>query len=184
MLNIPDLGPELDSFIREDGSVSKVYGGIRRVSGQDTGYFLLAWSLEPTEGLVGFGTAKSSGVEDFPEFDDLALLMGCDHRGEPVGAEREGWRLLALPYSGTGASFSAEALGKLFRIAPVEAEHVRYEILAEIDRIADATGVEHEEAADVVRAGFYADWLEAQRPRWQADADSAIEAHDLTEYVV
>lgn len=184
MLNIPDLGPELDSFTRPDGTVSKVYGGIRRVSGSETGYFMLAWSEEPAEGLVGFGTAKSSGVEDFPEFDDLALLTRSDHRGEPIGAEAEGWRLLAIPYAGSAATFSAEVLGKLFRIAPVEAEHVRYEILAEIDRIADATGVEHEEAADVVRAGFYADWLEAQRPRWQADADSAIEAHDLTEYVV
>lgn len=175
MQKLPDLGPELGAFTDNDGTVHKAYGGIRRLPGSEIGYFALAWSEEPSVGLIGFGTAKSSGLTHFPEFDDLALLTRSDESGEPIGAEAEGWRLLTLEAD----SFSASAVARLFRIAPAEAIHLLRDVMAEIDALCDRTGVERQEAVDQVRAGFYADWIAEQRPRWKAEAESAILAHDL-----
>lgn len=181
-----NLGPELASLTREDGTVVKAYGGLRYIAGNDRAFFSLSWSMEPPEGLVGFGTAgtaKSTGLEDFPEFDDLALLTTSDEFGVPVGALTWGWDALAIVPGAVGRAFLPVAVGEFFRISPLEASQLRQDVLDEMVSHRQIVGSDVPED-DVVAAGraFFEAWVEDQKPRWKADAESAIAAHDLVEF--
>lgn len=180
-MNLPtNLGPELASLTREDGTVSKAYGGLRYLAGAAFAYFSLSWSEEPVEGLPAYGSARSNGIADFPEFDDIAVLTRSDERGRPVGVEVEGWKLLAIEQTHPPTDFKAETAGALFRISPGEVKTLREDVLAVMKEARDAGG-ETFVAADITQRGreFFNAWIEAQAERWQADANSAIGAHDL-----
>lgn len=178
-----NLGPELACITREDGAVSKAYGGLRYNAGAASAYFSLSWSEQPAEGPSGFGTARGAGIDDFPEFDDLALLTHSDETGRPVGVLTEGWKLLTIEQTHPPTNFNAERAGALFRTAPLEAQRLRDDVVNVMNDARDKRDANAPQD-EIIAAGrgFFEAWIEAQTERWQADADSAVAAHELIEF--
>lgn len=173
-----NLGPEMNSQTLEDGTVIKAYAGLRFIDGQSSAFFSLAYSRVPVVGLPSFGTAKTDGLEDWPEFDDIAALTTSTINGEPIDAEDTAWRLLGME---AGQGFDAEALCGHLRISLTEALELRRAIIAEIEAgETKAVGLpESEDNAAFFGRALLEAWIEAQKPRWQAEAQSAIDTHGL-----
>lgn len=111
-------------------------------------------------------------IDNFPETEDICALVGADADGAPLDALEMGWRLMG--FSGNLA-YRPETVARHFRIMPDEADLLFNETMTVLNTVVGMDG------QPVLQAGrdFLDSWIDAQRARWKADAQSAIDAHDL-----
>ncbi len=116
-------------------------------------------------------------LEVFPEFEDAFGLNGASGLGVPGNVEYEATRRLGLTAE---QPFSAEMVGKLVRATPQEAELLFMDAMRALqfdDSREPGDTPDLRDAKAVVSA-----YITEQLPRWEAEARSAIEAHDLVPY--
>ena len=177
----------------------KVVGGLQYLRGNRMPYFSLTVDIH----RKGFPNQCQSGGCDhetilkyYPSFADLAALHLSDINGVPMHAEADGWYLMAGAvvghfgeryHSGNGKRHFPKPAGAPRRgdwdttdyreptfdeALQMFADHARVGIETARALRADLLGV------DKPRAVF-AGWLEAQKPRWAAEAKDCIERHGL-----
>lgn len=177
----------------------KVVGGLQYLKGNRLPYFSLTVDIH----RKGFPNQCQSGGCDhetilkyYPEYADLAALHLSDINGVPMYAEANGWYWMAGAVDGNfGERYhggnskqnfpkppnaprrgawdttdyreptfeeSLETFSRYARVSIEIARALRSDLLA----------------TDTPRAAFAA-WIEAQKPRWAAEAKACIERHGL-----
>jgi hypothetical protein len=178
MLDLYKNSPVLEEVILnlDKGTTVEARGGLLMIAGNDTPYFSLTFVERDEAGKELRSGAWGEEQRDiFPDYDDLYRLIGCDIQGTPLHAEKNGWYWLGMTPT---QFFVEERVCQHFRIEALEANYLRSEIMQVL--ATPTWWVEVEEVAPIAPAWeFYLDWVEKQRGRWNADAVSAIKAHDL-----
>lgn len=165
------LAPVLAEMTLEDGEVLRARGGLCFREGNGAPLFIITYERIDPNGQWHGGVFPESLLDVFPEFEDLRRLELCDIEGEPLDSVRNGW--FWLGFENPQQPFDPEAVAQFFRISIKEAFDLYEEIVeAMVDK---ADTVPNERARRLFK-----DWIEKQRPRWKADAQSVITAHDLT----
>lgn len=174
----------------------RALGGLHYIRGNKLPYFSLTGELE--RAIPGgnwymetCGAIHEELLAKFPSLKPLADLHLSDINGEPMHAEANGWYNMAGALGGAGEGFH-RGNGKLningeYRTpTPDEclvffAQHARIseqEALAlrnQMSALIDENGVK------VARACF-GNWIEAQKPRWKAEAERVIADLNLKVY--
>ena len=155
-----------------------VEGGLHYLRGNAQPYFSLTCDLV----RKGFPDQHQGGGADhvlilkyFSRFADLAALHLCSMDGAPMHSAGNGWYWLAGACGGLGESYHGstgswaktpqECVGVLARHLRISAEEAQFIV-------------------QQAREGRYtkedlARFVEAQRPRWKAEAEACISKHDL-----
>jgi hypothetical protein len=165
---------QLATYNDNTGLRFKVNGGLHYIKGNGKPYFTLTADGFDHGSEFG-GCCHELILKHFPEFADLAALHLSDIDGVPMHALENGFYLLGGShrkrpnYAGAASHFrirlaQARELTKLFGDSFSETGGFL------------STGARH--AGKVMLT----QWVEAQRPRWSAEAQACIAAHGLTVY--
>lgn len=156
-----------------------VEGGVHKI-GEQSPYFSLTATGKDHESEFG-GCCHDIILQHFPQFADLAAMHLSDIDGRPMHASANGWYWLAGFYNGAGERFhggNSSPPKTSDECLQVWANHVRVSI-------EDARHLAKEFAGkwnwpDTRKA--HDAWIEAQAPRWKAEAKACIENHSLVVY--
>jgi hypothetical protein len=162
------------------GSTIKVTAGLHKLDGNARPYWSVTADIRERGREVAGGCLHDDVLAVWPELAPVVALHLSDDTGEPMHAEANGWYWLAGHYGGAGERYHG-GNAEYNKRAPIEifADSVRISVdeawtLANIWQESASFG-----AAIVnydwkkVREAFGA-WVEAQRPRWQAESDQAV----------
>lgn len=173
--------PVLDHCIVnvDEGITCEVRAGLLYSTANPMPYFSLSFAERAADGTVIRSGAWTEQQRDlFPEFDDLFELIGCDLDGVPPHVELNGWYWLGMSPE---QFFVEERVAQHFRIEPLVTHFLRSEIMKVL--ATPTTSLQTKDESPVIPMTpaweFYLDWVAQQRPRWKADAESVIKAHDL-----
>lgn len=159
-----------------DGVPGIVTYGLRYLQGNPDAYFTLTAEYHGKDRNGHKQEFCGQYTEDIlaahPELKQFADIHLSDSDGVPIYAETNGWYWLAGALGGLGEQYHGGngSNGKpADECVAIFAEHVRIPILEartlaeQISKYSPASG----------KLAFY-DWIEAQKPRWQAEASAAI----------
>jgi hypothetical protein len=176
----------------------RVEGGLHYMRGNSAPYFSLTASGFDHGSEFG-GCCHDVILKHYPKFADLAALHLSDIDGVPMHAEANGWYDLAGYFGGAGERYHVGNSKRHFPIeAPADkpwmnteyreptqdeclqiwAEHCRIDI--DTARRAAAEIAVKWNWPDMRKA--HAAFIEAQKPRWKAEADACIAKHNLVVY--
>lgn len=117
-----------------------------------------------------------------PDLQPLIALHLADSEGTPTHAEANGWYWLAGHLVGLQQEF--HGCNGSFPKSPDEAlqifaDHVRVELNAARGLAVAVQSIVEAQGVKTARA-FFGEWIEAQRPRWRAEAEQAIAQFNLS----
>jgi len=166
-----------------------VEGDLHYIKGNHAPYF----SLTYTQHRKGFPNQCYSGgaghdviLRYFPRFADLAALHLSDIDGAPMHAEANGWYWLAGALGGADERYhggSSDESKSESECLAIFAKHCRIS-LGEADRLRAEVQAEHDNNPDGWKAAreTWALRMDDMRPRWKAEAETAIARHNLRVY--
>ena len=170
----------------EDGPrLIHAVGGLHMIKGNKKPYFSLC--IESWEGRREdvFGAAHGELVERWPELKPLADLHLSDIDGVPTYAEDNGWYWLAGAVEGGfqqayhgGNGNPARSKDECERIL---ARYVRVSVNEARGLVVAMVAIAAEQGNKAARKAF-GEWIEAQKPRWKAEADKCIADLGLVVY--
>lgn len=157
----------------------KVVGGLHYLKGNRLPYFSLTVDVH----RKGFPNQCQSGGCDhetilkyYPKYADLAALHLSDIDGVPMHAEANGWYWMAGAASDHfGEKYHGGKDKTPEQSLQVFANHARVSLGVAAALLADLEGMDSWNEARRV----FAIWIEAQKPRWAAEAKACIERHGL-----
>jgi hypothetical protein len=184
--------PILESKIYEseyDGRVRfTVEGGLHYIKGNIAPYFSLTYWERTTRGRdIGGGAGHDTILQHFPKYADMAALHLCDIDGAPTSTVENGlYYLGATEWQG----FDAGAVSRHFRISESDALTLARDIFGiyfspTVGVIADKPRYGRSKFYSVAVADARTKlvaWVDSQRARWKAEADSCIAKHGLVVY--
>lgn len=168
-----------------------VEAGLHYLRGNTLPYFSVTaeiWNRPGARDCVACGCIHGEVLKGWPNLAPVVALHLSDSDGAPMHAEANGWYQLSgyLPNpGGYHAGNSKRNFADGYRNpTPDEclasfAEHVRlpFEVVkATVDGWLQAAPSFGD--ADYIRRHYYQPWLEAQRPRWKAEAEAACQLLD------
>ncbi|MDT8900613.1 hypothetical protein [Anaeroselena agilis] len=148
--------PGRKEYVYAEGRLTKI--------GDQTPYFSITGEVYPTKAdgtrdrrrsMIACGCIHETILKAWPDLADLVALHLSDIDGQPMHAIENGW------YWNGGTKWQAykrETLAAHLRVSEEEA-----------DRVHETCTTKEQFAA----------YVEAQRPRWKAEAEAAIAKYDL-----
>lgn len=168
---------------KPDRYVLIVNGGLRFIRGNKLPYFFLTCSGWDDRSDFG-GAAHEDILREFPEFADLAALHLSDINGVPTHALENGFYWLAGGYY-LGLRWHSpketweQRRRNLVRHFRIPEQVIDDEILPLLgDHFSIHAGFLGKGAEAEAKARV-AEWVEAQKPRWQSEAMACVDRHDL-----
>lgn len=199
--------PLLNLRILPEGVTLKAFAGLHYIQGNSAPYFTLTFEELVRGRLESCGAGHEAILREWPQYADIAALHLSDIHGVPMHAEANGWYALAgaLPEN-AGQKYHAGNSPCHFPKAVIDpakpwdttdyrtptpdeclhrfAEHVRipYQNARSVrDAVIEESLLDVGERYDwAAGRAWYAGWIEAQKPRWQAEADACIARHNLS----
>lgn len=182
-----DFAPHVvrTSWTETDGSrvALVVHFGLRYTKGNRMPYFTITGDGYENRRLAFSGACHDIIAERLPELRDVIALHLSDMDGAPMHAESNGWYWLAgavdvgEKYNGGNGS-SAKGACDCMRIF---ADHVRIPETEAARIIGHFAKLVKIKGRDAARKSFGA-WIDAQRPRWKAEADALIRKYGFGIY--
>lgn len=180
--------------------VFKVKGGLHYIRGNSAPYFSLTYTAHRKgfpEQCFSSGARHDEIEQRFPgRFTQLARMHLSDIDGAPMHAEANAWYRLAGAVD-LGEKYHAGNRERHFYKADGTHDGYRFPSAAECEQgFADYVRLSLPEARGIVvaviameaekgRVGartWFADWINAQRPRWKAEAEACIAHYGLVVY--
>lgn len=160
----------------------KAVGGLHFIRSNGLPYFTLTMVSKDTH-----GAAHEELVRCWPELKPLADLHLSDINGVPMHAEANGWYWLAgAAGPRIGSAIDGGFLGEKYHGG---SSHTEAECLAIFAKHVRISLADAEHLMGRIRRSHYVNpakarllfniWIEAQKPRWKAEADACIKALDL-----
>lgn len=175
-------------------------GGVHMIRGNSKPYFSLTCDIYEGGRDVGGGAAHELIVKLFPHLKPLADLHMSNIDGEPMHAAENGLYYIQHMIPGAmgcdpfASGFADQGYGKKrsdeeciqimadhFRISLNEARALLVALIFHAESVSHYKRVYEGGAKPVVKAAM-AIWVEAQKPRWKAEADKAIADLGLVVY--
>jgi hypothetical protein len=173
-----------DPILRSKGGAAKgdryvkAFGGLHYIKGNSAPYFSLTYE----EGVRGRGDCESCGanhetvLKHWPELADLAALHLSDINGQPMHALENGFYHLG------GTHWERpkyDVVARHFRISEQMARQLARDYFGL--SFSETAGFLSKDEATKAKARL-AEWVDAQGPRWKAEADACIAKHGLVVY--
>lgn len=160
-----------------DGIPGVVTYGLQYLEGNSDAYFTLtAWycgrSKRGDYKEEFGGQCHEEILPRHPELKPFADLHLSDTTGTPMHAEANGWYWLAGAIGGMGEQYhgaSGSSAKTPEECLEIFAHHARVPVLE-----ARALAEKLSKLSPPVAKQAFHEWIEAQRPRWQAEANAAI----------
>jgi hypothetical protein len=152
-----------------------VHGGLHYIKGNPAPHFSLTadgWD----HGSEFGGCCHEIILEHFPQFADLAALHLSDIDGMPMHTLENGFYHLGGTHW-ERPKFDVAA--RHFRITEAEARQLVYDLFG--DSFSLTGGFLSTGEANKAKARL-SQWVDAQRPRWKAEADACVAKHGLVVY--
>lgn len=182
-----DFAPHVvrTSWTEADGSrvALVVHFGLHYIKGNRMPHFSITGEVREGVRLAAVGCCHDIIAERLPELRDVIALHLSDMDGAPMHAESNGWYWLAgavdvgEKYHGSNGS-NAKGADECMRIF---ADHVRMPKAEAIRIVGRFANLVKAEGKDAARKAFGA-WIDAQRPRWKAEADALIRKYGFGIY--
>jgi hypothetical protein len=184
-------GPVLKQGMTEDGLPIKVYAGLHYLKGNTAPYFSLTADVfnpkrRGADKIDRCGCLHDEILKLFPEFAPLVALQLSDIDGVPMHAVKNaiywaagvlgGDKPLGQQYHGSNGDFDSNACLKILE------KHLRIDE-QEAKRLVGALNHAyklHGLSGDV--RGYMVGYVKGCKPKWKAEADSAIQEFNLVVY--
>lgn len=157
--------------------------GLHYIKGNSTPHFTITADVHENGRWVAGGRCHELIAERLPELRDVIALHLCDMDGAPMHAECNGWYWLAgvvdvgAKYHGGNGS-SAKSADECLRIF---ADHVRMPKAEAVRIVGRFAKMVKAEGVGAARKAF-GEWIDEQRPRWEAEANALIRKYGFGIY--